>query len=352
MPSLQEIWDKIRHRKAVVPASCAIDPKRVLTPLRWTSAIVPQKHYFGIVVDELYLADSRQWYSEYDPLVLAITDFRRAGKAVTLPFVVGPELLSKLAKKAPQEMLYRDTRVAGAHPFRGGTVISTICLCQVRRKDYARQLLRVVESVSGAVPFASDLSTYTKFASSLLDGVDTLFEVGETIPLVGVRQEFDYDLGSPIHPGYFALIDGPEGEVSPEKLWVKDSSLLYGSQEGDLKPFREASYVLFSIRGAQEITDLESIPQHKTAQSIISLSASIEPADWKRAKAELLVLLRELLTSPDLTRDQALSYHEDIVKQAREAHERASKIATLSAEPQSATRDALRGAVAILDLPD
>ena len=352
MPSLQEIWDKIRHMKAVVPASCIVDPRQVLAPPNSILSIIPQKHYFGIIVDELYLADARQWYSEYDPLVLAITEFKRAGEAVTLPFVVGPELLKKLAAKAPQEMLYRETRVAGVHPFRGGIVTSTICLCQVRRKDYARQLLRVVESVSGAIPFATDLGTYTKLATSLLDGVDTLFDVGETTPLVGIRQEFDHDLGNPIRPGFYVLIDGPEGEYPPEKFWVKNSSLLYGTQEETLEPFRMASYVLFSIRGAEEITDLELIAQHKIAQSIIGLSASTEPADWKRAKAELLVLLRELLTSPDLTRDQAFSYHEKIVQEAKMAHERASTVGTLSAEPQTATRDALRDATAILDLPD
>jgi hypothetical protein len=350
MPSLQDVWDKIRYRKAVVPASCAVDPRRVLTPLHWTSAIVPQKHYFGIIIDELYLSDARQWYREYDPLVLAITEFKRDGKTITLPFVVGPELLTKVAAKAPQEMLYRETRVAGVHPFRGGIVTSTICLCQVRRKDYARQLLKIVESVSGVVSFASDLGTYTKIATSLLVGIDTLFDVGETTPLVGIRQEFDYDLGNPIKPSYFVLIDGPEREFPSEKLWVRDGSLLYGTQEENLEPFREASYVLFSIRGVEEITDLESIAQHGIAQSIIKLSASTEPTDWKRAKAELLVLLRELLTSPDLTRDQALRYHDDIVQQARQAHERASKIGTLSPEPPEA-RDALRKATAILDLP-
>jgi hypothetical protein len=83
----------------------------------------------------------------------------------------------------------------------------------------------------------------------------------------------------------------------------------------------------------------------------IGLAASPDNADWQRAKAELLVLLRELLTSPDLTREQALQYHGRIVQQAQEAHARATSIKFLSVDAASPLQSDLRSAVKLLDLP-
>jgi hypothetical protein len=126
---------------------------------------------------------------------------------------------------------------------------------------------------------------------------------------------------------------------------------MIGNQADQLTNLRDASYVLFSVRSAAELSDLGSLPLHNTAGDVIKLAASPDNADWQRAKAELVVLLRELLTSPDLTRDQALQYHNQVIHQAQEAHARATSINTLSVEAVSALDSELRKAVHILDLP-
>ena len=201
------------------------------------------------------------------------------------------------------------------------------------------------------VPFAAELSTYARYSDSLLDVVDVLLGIGETTPLVGIRQEFDHDLGSPIHPAYFALVDGPEAEYPVDRLWVRDGALMIGERRDQLRPLRETSYVLFSTRGADELSDVDTLPVHSIASTVIDLAATRDESDWKRAKAELVVLLRTLLSSPDLTRDQALRYHESVVHQAKDAHERARSIGTLKADPEPAVLDELRRAAAILHLP-
>ena len=253
MPSPTEIWDWIRRRQTVVPSHAEIRAPRLLDQAIGADPIIPQRHYFAVVVDEIFLSESRKWHREFDPMVFAITEFVYDGKFVTLPFVIGPRLLGKNATVVPQGMIYQRTRVAGIHPFRGGRVISTVVLCQVRRVDYAKRLLSLVESVATSVPFAGDLRTYTRFSDSVLDGVDALFGVGETDPLVGIRQEFDHDLGSPIRPAYFVLIDGPESSFPPDRFWVRDGGLWIGNKRDEIQPFREASYVLFSTRGAYRI---------------------------------------------------------------------------------------------------
>ena len=191
MPSPSAIWDLIPTRRTVVPQFAEISPRRVLTPLAGVDPILSQRHYFALGVDELFLCHSRQWHREFDPMVLAITEFVYGGKHVTLPFLIGPKLLGDNATAVPQGMLYRRTRVAGVHPFRGGRVVSTIVLCQVQRRDHARALLKFVELVATTVPFAAELSTYARYSDLSLDVVDVLLGIGETTPLVGIRQEFD-----------------------------------------------------------------------------------------------------------------------------------------------------------------
>jgi hypothetical protein len=361
MLTVAELWKTIRSTHTVLPIFSEIVPARMVDGLPGPRIILPQQHYFAIIVDELFLEHSRRWLSEYDPVVMAITEFVYGGKTVTLPFVVGPKLLNPHATTVPQGMIFRNTRIAGIHPFRGGRVIPTVVLCRSRRLDYALQLVKLVETISTAVPFGAELSTYTKLAESLLDGMDALFGVGETEPLVGLRKEFDYDLGNPIRPTFFALIDAPEKEVPSDRLWVRGGSLYVGDSQDALQPFRSASYVLFSIRGATELSDLDTLPFSGTAKSIIDLAASADEADWKRAKAELLVLYRELLNTPDLTSKQAQVYYDNIVSQAQQVRENAKKIGSLSVsqeasarsstvQPARAIEEKLRHATSLLDL--
>ena len=139
-----------------------------------------------------------------------------------------------------------------------------------------------------AIPFAAELGTYAKYGDLLLDGIDALMGLGETTPIVGIRQEFDHDLGDPDPTIFFdALIDGAEDHFPVTRLWVHEGSLMIGEHANQLRNFRDASYVLFSIRSAIELSYLDSLPLHGTADSIIKLAASPDNADWQRAKAGL-----------------------------------------------------------------
>jgi hypothetical protein len=353
MISAAVIWERIRHRPNVPRAYVEIPAGQVLTKLPQPNAVQPNKNYFAVIVDELFLADARQWRKTYDPMVLAITEFTHAGKDTTLPFVVGPTLLGNIpgtkVRAVPEGMLYRGTGVAGLHPFRGGKVTSTMVLCQVQRNDHARDVLKVVESVAGAVPFGHELGTYTKLTGTLLDGMDTLLGLQETMPLVGVRKEFPYDLGEAVRNAYYALIDGPEQDYPMSQLWVRDGGLLKGPDEKRLKAVRTASYVLFSTRVAPTTSDVTKLPQAAVAESLVKRAVSKDDRDWKSVKSELLVLYRDLLTAPALTRDQAKAWYKEIETEVVEAHQAAAAILNLGPE-ETAVRDELRDAVSILDL--
>ncbi|MGO7044074.1 hypothetical protein ACCT07_36430 [Rhizobium johnstonii] len=350
MDAVLSLWKKIEARQTVPPRFAEILPERILSPLPGPNPIVLKKHYFAIVVEELFLAKSRKWQNEYDPMVLAVTEFSYDGGTKVLPYVIGPKLIGENSSSVPQGMLYRQARVAGIHPFRGGKITSTVVLCQSKRDDYARRFVKFVESVASAIPFASELATYTKYANSLLDGVDALFDLAQTSPLVGIRQEFDYDLGQPLKPSYYVLINGPEQEFPREELWVRNGNLLIGTNSENLIELRNTDYVLFSTRTAESVSDLDQLSFHSRVKAINNMAASQDDADWQRAKAELVTLLRELLNSPDLTREQAIQYHSEIVRNAVDARDHAKKLGHLSSDARQDIQDELRNSVKILDL--
>ena len=63
----------------------------------------------------------------------------------------------------------------------------------------------------------------------------------------------------------------------------------------------------------------------------------------------MLVLYRELLTSPDLTRDQAQAWFESVKQDAMAAHQAAKDIMDLGPDTAT-THDDLREAASILKL--
>lgn len=216
-----------------------------------------------------------------------------------MPFVIGPKLLEGNVTTVPQDMVYRNTRVTGIHPFRGGRLISTIILCRQERHDYARALLSLVETAASASSIANDIPGYSKLTNTLLEGIDSLFQVGGTEPLVGHREEFDHDLGSPPTPSYLALFDG-DVPGNTDNLWVKEDKLYFGSSPETMKPFRDFSYILYSLRASSLNSDLAGYSFAASSKRIVELSASSDGKDWKIKKAEMINLYKELLSSNDV----------------------------------------------------
>ena len=135
------------------------------------------QHYFQVLVNEMYLTDSRRWFTQIDPVIYAVAEFTYAGKPEIAPFLVGPNLLKEKGvpdQYGKQGMILRNTRVSGLHPYRGGGLTLTIVLCEAPVGNAIRSLLRVVESTAGALDFSPVLAPYTKVASILMDGFDAL----------------------------------------------------------------------------------------------------------------------------------------------------------------------------------
>lgn len=326
MPTLLErtakLWDKAQHSAAQLPAQ--INIPHTQTDKSLGDLFQPDRNYFQVRVNEMYLQYGREWFSTYLPMVLFISEFTYNRQRESVPFVVGPELVENNGTKLPDNsMVFTNTRVAGVHPYRGGRLTITAVLYRSKRTDYIRNLLRVVENAATLLDFSTSLGVYTKIASVVLDGIEALFDVGDTDPIMGWRQEFDPDAGDNVLPGYFALINKPEADVDPQKVWVKDNKLCYGDSLSAAKPYREADYILYSLAQTAERGDVEMLPFQPLWDRVHK--AAMEPSDahWQSAKANMLSLFQTLSTSPDLTAVQAKKLADDYKARMIDAHQRA-----------------------------
>lgn len=298
------IWNSIRQSPGQIPSGVTIPSNQVEEENRPSTVFKPNKHYFQVRVNEMYLSFSREWFARYDPMVFAVSEFVYDKKKEAIPFVVGPAMMEKFGKRLPNGMIFSDTRVAGLHPYRGGQLTLSIILYKVQTGNMVRKLLKMIENTANVLDFANALTTYLKVADVVIDGVESLLELGGSEPLIGLRKEFDPADGE-LRPSYFALINLPDTQVDTGKLWVRNRKLYYGNSLQSAIPFRDADFVLYSIMLAPQRSDLSTLsfyPQWEHTQR-----EALDPREdsWLSAKANMASLMQSMLLSPDLTDQQA-----------------------------------------------
>lgn len=355
LASAKQIWERLSQGPPHIPFHAAIPLSRVNGGQASTSPFQADLQYFQIRINEMYLTFGRRWFSDFDPMVFIVTEFTYDKKTESVPFVVGPQLLQQYQQKAavPSGMIFRNTRVAGIHPYRGGRVSVALVLCSVKRTDHAKDVLDLIETSAGALDFSTALSFYLRTARVVIDGVSRLAGMGQTNPIIGMRNEFDPQTGELFEPGYFALIDVPSGKVDEKKLWVKDGELLYGDSATEARNFRsylDADYVLYSILQSDCREDLSLLPFYPLFERVKQEATIPEDNSWKRAKADLLALYQNLVLSPDLTPSHADAINDSYIEQALKLREAAVKTANLGAAETSDFESRIAKSVRLLDL--
>ncbi|MBL9172122.1 MAG: hypothetical protein JNL10_01185 [Verrucomicrobiales bacterium] len=331
------LWQRIKSSGRELPSSYRIPPSQTDLPAELRGPFVPGEHYFEVRVNELFLTASRKWLAELDPLVVVVAEFTYDREERTLPFLVGPALVKKLGAQAPQGMLLQNTRVAGLHPYRGGRLGLTVVLCESRVKDHGRELLELIEGTAAAFGAAAALGAYLKVARVILDGVDSFLGFGETVPLAGLRTEFDSDQSHPLTPGYFVLINRPD--VDPATLWVREGQLLQGTSAATARPYRGADFVLYSVMrpADNERDDLTTLPFYPLWERVQAEAAHPSEEHFKSAKVNLAALYQAMVASPDLNPTQADTLIDRYAARMKAIHERAVGLSTLGASHPPAT---------------
>ena len=282
------------------------------------------QHYFHVVINEMFLAHKRKWFTQIDPLVFVVSEFTYNKKDLVVPFIVGPSLLNQFGgEKAPPGMIFKDTSVSGTFPYRGGGLKLSVVLCQLSVGNYASELLQVIESTAKVLDFSPLLSPYANVAEIVLQGFNTLLRLNGTTPLIGLRQPFDPNAGIPFVPSSFALIDEPN--VDPQTLWVIGNRLMQGKSKAEATPYRKFDFVLYSvvtpIKNLRD--DLDTLPFAPLWDKVVSEAGQGTKDAYRSAKANMVSLAQTITLSPDLTATQRTmlkkSYKDRMVLEHKDA---------------------------------
>lgn len=320
----EKLWQQFKQSPARPFLRLAIPATKTDKPER--GEFKPGQHYFVVRVNEMFLAYDRQWFRSYLPMVTVVSEFQYGSEKQSVPFVVGPSMLERYGLVLPNKgLIISNTRVAGIHPFRGGRLNLAVVLYKLNRSDAVKKLLEVVESAATALDFSTSLSGYLKVGNVVVDGIERLFELSPVQPVIGLRNEFDMEAGDKFEPGYFAVIDVSEKDVSPGDFSVKEDRLLYRGAA-----FRDADYVLYSIVQAEKREDVQMLPFQELWAKVRADAEVPTEEGWKSAKANMVALYQRMTESPDLTDSQANSLADQYVGMMKTLHDRVVAMGNLS----------------------
>ena len=302
--TVSRIWKEVRAGHQPLPTVATIPPQHCRPADTVGYPIIRDQMYFTIRVNEMHLAENRQWWTLYDPLLVIVTEFNHAHERVALPAVIGPNLIRK---QAPSDRprygsVLLDTRVAGPHPYRGGDVDISVSFYQVQRANHAHALLKVVDSLSAAFGGAGDFPLIAKTGGALLEGVEGLLGLKETTYLAGHRISLAISPLDPFTAGFSALITPPAPRCDIS-LRVEDRRLQIEA-DGGARPYCDSDFVLLSIIGTEVRGDENLLPFY--GLKVDALTAVWDGEDGvKRGKANLIAAYQQMRRSPDVTAAEA-----------------------------------------------
>lgn len=305
-----KIWEKIKKSKTFRPARIHIPLENVEPKLRIPGPFERHKQYFEVRINQLYLTYQRKWFQTWEPVVFISSRFLYDGKYQDVPFFVGQNMKDGKKENTPDGMIFENTKVAGLHPYRGGTFGVTVVLGRARINNYLKKVLNIIESSSKTYleGFGSAVLPYVNVAKVVLDSYEDLIDSKDVEPLIGHQVAFNPDIQEGFSPGFFALINEPEADVNPSDFYVINNDLYYGKSREEASPYRKDDYVLYSILATDNRSDIEVLPyyeQFNKIQELISgMGVTIGDDQMDLINARLFSLLDHVRMSPDLIRDQ------------------------------------------------
>lgn len=325
MSWVSDVWGRLAEGAPRTPGQVRIPDDHVFgaEPSR---PFVAEQDYVVVEVNEVHLDYSRQFWQGYIPSVWASTQLRYAGQSRAVPVVIGSALLDQPVSGVPTAQLYRNTRVLGPVPYRGGVVGVSLVLSQIAVDNKATNLLGVLESLASAFDLKVTLAPYLAIGRAVSDGIGALLDLGSR-PLFGVQDTITADAAAT--GGWYVMMD-----VQPlQPLWVVDGRLRTGPDPTSAAPVTGCTYVLYSVTalpGGQGRNDAAALPD-LAEQRALAEQFAVRPdkRSWIAAKAVFSELGLRLLRHPDLTRTQAEQlfrvWGEDLVRVHEQAVDFAEK---------------------------
>lgn len=354
--TVQSWWDHMKSGDAKTRAHFFIDRSHADNGAKLGPPFEEKIHYFQVIVHEMFLAKEREWFVNYDPMVVVAASYIYDTKVETVPFVAGPSMLKDFGHETPTGMIFRDTPVSGLNPYQGGPFTLTLVLYKVQRKNNADRLLQVVEGISKSLDPSNTLAAYLKVAGTIVDGVEAILGLKETVPVLGYRVTLNPQIGQTMTADYFALIDEDSvtETMKPERFRVRDSRLYHVNERGATNEYRHRDFVLFRVAQADKRTDERTLSFFPLWTAAKDFAARGDDEFWKEAKAHFNTLKRNLLNSPDLTRTDSERFRTEYLEELKKLRKESVAESGLAAKggPVSEAEKELRHMGAELDKLD
>jgi TIR domain len=336
----RQIDSIMRAGNRPLPTVATVPPDRCRPADSAGYPITRDQMYFTIRINEMHLAENRQWWTDYNPLVVVVTEFNHAQERVVVPTVIGPNLIRKQAPADQPRygVVVLDARVTGPHPYRGGDVDISVGFYRVQRADHARVLLNIVDSLSAALGAPGELQTIAKTGGALLQGVEGLLGLRETSYLAGHRVSMATSPFDPFTAGYSALI-APPAPADLVALRVEDRRL-YIDADGGSRPYRDSDFLLLSFTGSEARGDENLLPFYPL--KLDALTAVWDGEDGvKRGKAILITAYQQMRRSPDVTAAEATRLFDAWLREFDAEKKRAEQVRSMPVERHEAVADPL-----------
>ena len=252
----------------------------------------PYASYFRLWLSEMYLSRRSGWGRSWLPAVhseVRLTSGNHEG--VTVSRVAQP----------PQDQLAEGVRLnyqlTDLLPFNGGAVEVEASLLALEESDQLKAALGVLAGFSSLV--APPIGQAMAVAERVSLGARDLITAGQGRVHLGFHETLTSDGGGGqvLRPGYLVVLRATGDEVDRGRLHVREHQLHHRGDDGTLRPFDAADYLLLRVEGRGERDDwrLRDI-QEPLDQAILALAEG----DAARAAAYRTVALAAAWKSLDL----------------------------------------------------
>lgn len=295
----KKLWEIIKGSESIDYPQFKINAHQVLGE-QDTKAFVAQQHYFVIRIVRQFLKHKRDYWKNYNPITIVLSEFIHGDKVKSFPFVVGPKLLAgKVELEDDENISYKNTRVAGPVPYVGDQIALFTGLFAMKTGNWAEKSLNLIQSVAGAFD-VTKLTKYVKIAGPLLSGIEDFLGMSDMQLRLGQRVELTNDSGDSsfkLESGYWVMIRSRE-ELDKNTFWMKDGVLYTGADASKLSEYRDEDYVIYSINCIEQRDDLTTFDFHKLFNDTKAALWNENPAAAQAAYREMN---KSISRSDDLT---------------------------------------------------
>lgn len=268
---------------------------------------LPDQSYLQVVINQMYLSQSRKLWIEREHLGAVWMSFRYAGAMQTVPFTVGRDLLVDKVKSLPPtaRIEFRDVRVGKIYPYTGDSLSLYLGLWSTETVNWANKVFSAVDIIASKVNVSGSLSLVLNMVGVLNQGISTLLGLDDIQAHLNLYQEFQDTASSVarLQPGYYVIIDVPNATFDPSTLCVVDGKLgTLNDGNQHILPFYTHDFLLYTLSSLPYLSYAPDLfnAQYRVVVSEL-ISSQLDQTRQQRALQEFATLLNQINSNLDLT---------------------------------------------------